>query len=90
MAREKAFGQAKRRGAMKAVISFRGGDVLAGGPGAKDYRAEERKRMKGEISELNKRLTNFDEKKEAGEVRKALDLEIRRKQLRLEELELEQ
>lgn len=88
MAAEKAFGQAKRRGALKAVISFRGGSL--GPPMDKDYRAEEKKRIKSEIAELNKRMANFDEKKEAAEVRKALDLEARRKQLRLEELELEQ
>lgn len=87
MDRPARVNEARRRGQMKAVVSVHAGGPFLGGD--KDYKREEAKRIKGEIAALEKQLAEFDEKKAAGQVRSALDLELRRKKLRLEENGLE-
>jgi hypothetical protein len=79
---------AKKSGQRKAALQI----SASFGPsfvGDSDWRSEEKKRLKDEIAEIDKELANFDHKKAGERVKESLSLERKRKELRLQEHELE-
>lgn len=85
--------EARQRGRLRAAVEIRTtADAPMRGlaqPAKVDWRKEEEKRLKAEIGALEKRLNEFDKEEAAEQVRQSLDLELRRKRLRLEENQLE-
>lgn len=55
-----------------------------------DWKKEEEKRLNSEVAALEKELTNFDPVKAANLVRSSLEIELKRKKLRIEENKLDQ
>jgi len=86
---------ARRRARVRAVrkakitVNADAHAPMAGLEGPKDYRKEEEKRLKLEVAALEKELANFNVEKAAQLVRQTLELELKRKKLRLEENALE-
>jgi hypothetical protein len=85
-----ATAEARHRGQRKAAarVSVHTYADEPVGPG-KDWHKEQKKRLEQEISALEKELKDFNPQEAAAKVRQALELELRRKRLRLEECALE-
>lgn len=81
------MGGAKRRGQQKAIVSV---DAHVGGVmmGDHKYHMEEMKRVEAEVKALESELSPFDPKAAAVKVKQSLELELRRKKLRLEECKI--
>lgn len=82
---------AKRRGAKRAATKVKVG-VHTSTPmevGNGTWKADQKKRLEGEVAALEKEIKEFDPVVAAAKVRSGLDLELRRIKLRLEQNALE-
>lgn len=96
--RSEAVRQAKRRAQKRAVSRAKvevdvnahapySGEAV---PAPKDWKKEERKRLDAEVKAIEKELSGFDPVKAAALVRSSLEIELKRKKLRIEENALDQ
>lgn len=82
---------ARRRGQRKAATKVKVG-VHTTSPmevGNGNWKADQKKRLEGEVAALEKEIKSFDPAAAAAKVRSGLDLELRRIKLRLEQNALE-
>jgi hypothetical protein len=83
---KKARQRGQAKAAAKVHVSTMADEPI--GPG-NNWKAEQKKRLEGQIKALEKELKEFNPQAAAEKVRASLDLELRRTKLRLEQNALE-